>query len=71
MVLDRIGAAHLDARGTKGLIGRHPAAQLVRSGCFHEASQFFIHLAFDCTFPKERSKPMNHVRKQAHLKSLR
>jgi hypothetical protein len=71
VVLDRIGAAHLDARGTKGLIGRHPAAQLVRSGCFHESSQFFIHLAFDCTFPKERSNPINQVGKQAHLKSLR
>ena len=68
MVLDRICTAHLDARGASGLIGRHPAAQLVRRGCFDETSQFFIHLAFDCAFAKERSKAIHQVRKQAHRK---
>jgi hypothetical protein len=70
VMLDRICAAHLDTRGTNGFFRRHAAALFVRRGRFDEGAKFFIHLALDCAFPKERPQTLNHIGTQTHFSSL-
>jgi len=66
VVLDCVGAAHLDACGAGGCFWRHAGALIGFGGGGEEAGQFFVHFAFYAGAAKQSTQTGGDIAEESH-----